>query len=226
MRGIEDRGDHWWIGALTTWSDIVAQPLPQQFDGLKAAAREIGGVQIQNRGTIAGNICTASPAGDSLPCLLTLDAQIEYLKGTAHLVPVEHFVLGYRRTAVSDGGLLTGVRVPKSSARSHFLKLGARRYLVISIAMVAGVFAVDEAGGVVTSARVAVGACAPVAQRLPALEARLVGARLGSVAPVEADLAHLAPIDDVRASGAYRRAAALQLVTDLIAELADGRRHC
>ena len=88
LRGIEDRGDHWWIGALTTWSELIKAELPPLFDGLKAAAREVGGVQIQNRGTIAGNCCTASPAGDGIPCLLTLEAEMECVGGTVFRVPL------------------------------------------------------------------------------------------------------------------------------------------
>jgi CO/xanthine dehydrogenase FAD-binding subunit len=218
LRGIEDRGDHWWFGALTTWTDIVRAPLPPLFDGLKAAALEIGGVQIQNRGTIAGNICTASPAGDSIPCLLALDAEVECFEAVAFRVPLTQFITGYC-TLVTDG-LVTGIRIPKAQGRSHFLKLGARRHLVISIAMVAGVFDIHETTGIVRAARLAVGACSPVAQRLPTLENRMLGARFGAVTPTADDLAHLLPIDDVRASGAYRKAAGLQLVADLIDDAA------
>jgi CO/xanthine dehydrogenase FAD-binding subunit len=219
LRGIEDRGDHWWIGALTTWSEIVrAEQLPPLFNGLKAAAREIGGIQIQNRGTLAGNIVTASPAGDSIPCLLALDAEIECVGGAVFRVPLDRFITGYRKT-ILDGELVTGVRVPKAQGHGHFIKLGARRYLVISIAMVAATFACN-ATGVVETARIAVGACTPVAVRVPALEARMIGQRLGHVLPTADDLAHLAPLDDVRASADYRRAAALQLVRDVIAAAA------
>jgi CO/xanthine dehydrogenase FAD-binding subunit len=225
LRGIEDRGDHWWIGALTTWSDLAhADHLPPLFDGLKVAAREIGGVQIQNRGTIAGNIVTASPAGDSIPCLLALDAEVECVGGAVFRVPLDRFITGYRKT-ILDGELVTGVRVPKLAGRGAFHKLGARRYLVISIAMVSGVFDVNATTRVVRGARIAVGACSAVAQRLPRLEARLRGTIVGDVMPEAADMAHLTPIDDVRASGDYRRAAALQLVTDLLAGLATSTRR-
>jgi CO/xanthine dehydrogenase FAD-binding subunit len=77
LRGIVEAGAHWRIGALTTWSELIAADLPSLFDGLKLAAKEVGGAQIQNRGTIVGNVCTASPAGDGLPNLLALDADIE-----------------------------------------------------------------------------------------------------------------------------------------------------
>jgi CO/xanthine dehydrogenase FAD-binding subunit len=225
LRGISDMPDRWRIGAMTTWTDIVtAHKLPPLFDGLKAAAREIGGIQIQNRGTIAGNICTASPAGDSLPCLLALDAEVRLASAAEdRVVPLADFLTGYRRTALRPGELVVAIDIPKRPGRGHFLKLGARRYLVISIVMVAGTFDIDASSGIVRSARVAVGACSAVAQRLPRLEARLTGARIGNVLPVADDLAHLAPIDDVRATGAYRRAAALQLVADLIAAAAERR---
>ncbi len=215
LRAIEDRGDHWWIGALTTWSDIARADLPPLFDGLKAAAGAIGGVQIQNRGTIAGNICTASPAGDSIPCLLALDAEVECVGGVEFRVPIDKFITGYRQTALVAEELVTGIRVTKQSGRGSFLKLGARRYLVISIAMVAARIAQDATGRI-TDAAIAVGACSAVAQRLPVLEQRLIGKPPDANLVLDTDIAHLAPIDDVRATGAYRRAVALQLVRDCL----------
>jgi N-methylhydantoinase B len=221
LSGITETEDGWRIGALVTWTEIVrAQCLPPLFDGLKAAAREIGGVQIQNRGTIAGNICTASPAGDSIPCLLTLDAVVHVAsRHGPRSVPLAEFVDGYRHTQLRPGELLTHIDVPKAAGVGHFLKLGARRYLVISIAMVAGVFDVAD-DGTIRTAKVAVGACSAVAQRLLGLEARLVGQHVGAVEVTADDLAGLAPIDDVRGDAAYRRAAALQLVRDMMEEVA------
>ncbi len=222
LRGIEDRGDHWWIGALTTWSELSRAALPPVFDGLKAAAREIGGVQIQNRGTIVGNCCTASPAGDGIPCLLALDAEFEVAGGVMFRIPAAVFFAGYRKTAITGmGELVTAIRIPKRAGRGHFLKLGARKYLVISIVMVSGVFDLDERG-LVRSASIAVGACSAIAQRLERLEVSLMGKPLDPRAVMPLHLDHLTPIDDVRASGDYRRAAALQLVRDLIAEAATG----
>jgi N-methylhydantoinase B len=218
LRGIREDADYWHIGALTTWREIIAADLPPLFDGLKAAARDIGGVQVQARATIAGNIVTASPAGDSIPCLLALDADVACVGGVEFHVPLANFITGYRKT-ILDGELVTGIRVPKARGRGHFLKLGSRRYLVISIAMVAGTF--DTGGdGRLRSARIAVGACSAVAQRLPALEAELVGRPLDPACVEARHLAHLASIDDVRASGDYRRAAALTLVRDLVADAA------
>jgi xanthine dehydrogenase small subunit len=230
LRGISADGDGWRIGALTTWTDIIRAELPPQLDGLKLAAREVGGVQIQNRGTLAGNICTASPAGDGAPNLLALDARVELASMQGRrIVPMRGFIDGYRHTQCEAHELVTAILVPRPKAaetRSHFLKLGARKYLVISIAMVAGVIEIDAAG-VITAARIAVGACSAVPQRLPALEAALVGQPPAAVADLVSagHLDALAPIDDIRGSAAYRRKAALALVRDLLAELAQSERR-
>jgi xanthine dehydrogenase small subunit len=222
---IEETAKHWRIGALATWTDLVRASLPPLFDGLKAAAREIGGQQIQNRGTLAGNLCTASPAGDGIPNLLVLDAEVEAasVRGV-RLEPVARFLDGYRHTALAPDEIVTALLVPKRGGRGAFRKLGARRYLVISIVMAAGVIETD-ADGAVAHARVAVGACSPVARRLPALEERLLGQRLspdlsGLVTPE--DFAGLSPLDDVRASAAYRLAAAQALVRDVLGDLSAG----
>jgi CO/xanthine dehydrogenase FAD-binding subunit len=216
LRGIAAGPNGIRFGAAVTWSEVLRAPLPPAFDGLKAAAREVGGRQIQNRGTLGGNLCNASPAADGVPPLLTLDAEVELasLRGRRRL-PLAAFVLGNRRTALEPDELLFALHLPPPPAGTlgRFLKLGARRYLVISIAMVALVVAVDEAG-CIAEARVAVGACSSGATRLVALEADLVG-----IPAVDAPrlvgarhLADLAPIDDVRASAAYRLEAARTLV--------------
>jgi len=216
LRGIRTENEGWRIGATTTWTRLIEAKLPPLFDALKQAAREVGGAQIQNAGTVAGNLCNASPAADGVPALLALDAMVdlESLKGTRRL-KLDEFILGPRRTARRADELLTAIVVPKPrlAARSRFLKLGARRYLVISIAMVAAVIEVER--GRVAAARVAVGACSPVAQRLPALEAALAGESvddgLGRHVRTE-HLAPLAPLEDLRASASYRREAAQTLV--------------
>jgi CO/xanthine dehydrogenase FAD-binding subunit len=212
LRGIVESADAFRIGAATTWTELLEAPLPPSFDGLKRAAREIGGVQIQNAGTIGGNLCNASPAADGTPCLLSLDAAVELVsaRGTRRL-PVAEFVLGSRRTARRPDELLAAILVPKPArpARATFLKLGARRYLVISIAMVAAL--VERApDGTIAAARIAVGACSETPRRLPQLERDLAGTR--GVAVTEAHLAPLAPIDDVRGTASFRRDAARTLV--------------
>lgn len=212
------------IGATATWNALAEAALPPAFDALKQASRQVGGVQIQNRGTIGGNLCNASPAADGVPPLLALDAQVELasLHGRRHL-PLAAFVLGNRRTALAPDEILVAIHVPAQpkSARSTFLKLGARAYLVISIASVAAIIATDGAG-LVSDARIAVGACSAAPLRLSALEARLTGRPAGDLAALVQpdDLAALAPIDDVRASAAYRRDAALVLVRRALTQLA------
>jgi CO/xanthine dehydrogenase FAD-binding subunit len=204
------------IGARTTWSAIARAQLPRAVGALKAAAREVGSVQIQNLATVAGNLCNASPAADGVPPLLALDAAVEIAsRAGVRRLPLRDFLSGYRKTALLPGEIVTAIVVPRTiDGASTFLKLGARRYLVISIAMVAAIVEADAAGRV-TQARVAVGACSAVAERLGALEAALVGAAarpgLGALARPD-HLAGLAPIDDVRATAAYRREAALTLV--------------
>ena len=224
LRGIADSDSGWTIGATTTWSDVLRAPLPPLFDGLKAAAREIGGAQIQNAGTVAGNVCNASPAADGIPALLAMDAEVELRSalGTRRLA-IADFVLGSRRTARLGSELVVALHIPARSprARSVFLKLGGRRYLVISITMVAVTIDVDAADRV-TSTGVAVGSCSAAAQRLAALESRLAGVERARLADVvdAADLAPLAPIDDVRGSAAYRTDATLTLLRRALAAFA------
>ena len=213
------------IAGGTTWSEVVATPLPRCFDALKAAAREVGSVQIQNRGTIAGNLCNASPAADGVPPLVALDAEVELVsRAGRRRVPLAAFITGNRRTVRQDGEILASVIVPRRiEGPSCFLKLGARRYLVISIAMVAVIL--ESENGMVRQARVAVGACSAVAQRLGGLEQALAGmpAKPGIGAMVEPQhLAGLSPIDDVRATAAYRLDAARTLVARALERCAAG----
>lgn len=219
LDGITETPEGWRIGARTTWTAIAEAPLPPLFDGLRAAAREVGGRQVQNRGTIAGNLVTASPAGDGIPNLLALDAEVELASAdSVRRLKVAEFVTGYRTTALAPGEIVTALNIPRCDGGcGRFVKLGARRYLVISIAMAAAVIAFE--GGRVAAARIAVGACSPVARRLPALEEALTGLHPAETprVPQPSHLAPLAPIDDVRASAAYRTGAALTLLRDLLA---------
>jgi N-methylhydantoinase B len=229
LRGITEDAAGWRIGALTTWSDLIRAELPALFDGLKVAAREVGGVQIQNRGTLAGNICTASPAGDGAPNLLALEAGIELSsRHGRRVVPMAAFIDDYRHTACRADEIVTAILVPKrsSAARSHFLKLGARKYLVISIVMVAGVIEMD-AGGRIAAARLAIGSCSAIPQRLSALEALLVTqpSAMAAELVVASHFDGLAPINDIRGSAAYRREAALALTRDLLRTLAAPQRR-
>ncbi|MCZ8261211.1 MAG: FAD binding domain-containing protein [Beijerinckiaceae bacterium] len=212
----------WRIGSMVTWAALADAPLPALFDGLKEASRHVGGQQVQNRGTLAGNLCTASPAGDGIPNLMALDAEVELSSQAGRrLLPVADFLTGYRQVALRPDEIVTALVVPKGPpARAAFVKLGARHSLVISIAMVAAIVELD-AQDRIAAARIAIGACSPVALRLPGLEAALAGERLAT-APrrVEAaHLAHLVPISDVRASAEYRREVALHLVRDALTRI-------
>ena len=222
LRGLSreerDGGAVWRIGALTSWSDIVRAKLPAAFDGLKAAAREVGSLQIQNAATVVGNLCNASPAADGVPPLLTLEASLELSSQSGtRVVPLAEFITGVRQTVRRPDELVTALLLPclPAQARSSFVKLGARRYLVISIAMVS-VLLVPDGQGKVSQARIAVGSCSAVAQRLSALETALTGLDWSAAAltpRVTSDLlSPLRPIDDIRGSAAYRLAAAEELI--------------
>ena len=217
LRGIRRDERSVTFGALATWTDICETALPPAFDGLKLAAREVGGRQVQNRGTIAGNICNASPAADGVPPLLTLDARVDIasVRGRRSLA-LGDFIVGNRRTALATDELVTAVRVPNppAGARSTFLKLGARTYLLISIASVAALVTLDGDERI-SRAAIAVGACSAVPARLVDLERSLAGARADSITQRATDRhvrSALAPIDDVRGSASYRTHAAGVLV--------------
>ena len=219
LRGIVRTADGLRIGGGTTWTDIIRADLPPAFDGLKLAAREVGSIQIQNRGTIAGNLCNASPAADGVPPLLTLDASVELAshRGTRRL-PLAAFITGPRQIALAADEVLTAVLIPDSAIRgaSNFLKLGARKYLVISIAMTAARIVIE--GGVVTEASLAIGACGPVAIRATLAENALIGAPPDARRITDAMVASaLSPIDDIRATASYRRDSAAELLRRTVA---------
>ncbi len=221
LAGIDRSAQGLRIGAATPWSALAEAPLPPALRALQQAALHVGGRQIQNAGTLGGNLCNASPAADGVPPLLALDAQVDLASATGtRRLPLSDFILGPRRTALQKGELLTAILIPEHAlpGTATFAKLGARAHLVISIVMVAANIHLDA--GRITTARLAVGACGPVATRLPALEARLTGLTLAEAqdAITETALApHLAPIDDLRASATYRLGAATELLRRVIA---------
>lgn len=226
LRGkIRRESDGWIIPALATWSEVIAADLPAQFDALKQAAAEVGGRQIQNAGTVAGNICNASPAADGTPALMSLGARIAIAGPSGEReVPLEEFVLGNRKTALQEGEILCAVKVPARAERSAsaFRKLGARRYLVISIVMAAATLECD-ADGRITYVGISVGACAARPLRLAAWEQALLGKPVTDLNALEvapAYLAPLSPLDDIRGSGEYRVHAAGVLVREALAKAA------
>ncbi|MDP3264559.1 MAG: FAD binding domain-containing protein [Tabrizicola sp.] len=224
LRGIVAFAGGMRIGAATTWTAIAEAGLPPALHALQQAARHVGGRQIQNAGTLGGNLCNASPAADGVPPLLAADAEVELVSATGtRRMRLGSFLTGPRQTALRPGELLVAVHIPPSglTGRSTFLKLGARSHLVISIVMVAARVVLD--GGRVVSAAIAVGSCSATAQRLPLVEAALIGttpdAAPSRIRPADVASA-LSPIDDIRATAAYRLTAATELVTRAVVEVA------
>ena len=222
LRGIARLDNGWRIGAATPWAEIARADLPSGFDALRQAARQVGAVQIQNAGTIGGNLVNASPAADGVPPLLLLDAEVELASQRgARRLPLADFLTGPRQTALAPGELLVTVHLPEPpEARSVFLKLGSRAHLVISFVMVAAL--IERDGSRIRRARVAVGACSPVAQRLRELESGLIYRPLSTLAEpglvTPEHLAPLSPIDDIRADGIWRLEAAHRLVADALCQ--------
>ena len=215
LSGLTSGPDGIRIGALSSWSSIAEAEMPPALDALRQAARQIGGRQVQNMGTIGGNLCNASPAADGVPPLLVLGAEVE-LASThgGRRMALTDFLIGARKVALRPEELLVAIHLPKASltGRSAFEKLGARAHLVISIASVAVRLVVEQSQ--IVACQVAVGACSAVARRLSEVEAALLGPVqmvLDRVDPT-AVAAFLDPIDDIRATAAYRRQAAAQLV--------------
>ncbi|HHL22123.1 MAG TPA: xanthine dehydrogenase family protein subunit M [Aliiroseovarius sp.] len=222
LRGIARLDNGWRIGAATPWAEIARADLPSGFDALRQAARQVGAVQIQNAGTIGGNLVNASPAADGVPPLLLLDAEVELASQRgARRLALADFLTGPRQTALAPGELLVAVHLPEPpEARSVFLKLGSRAHLVISFVMVAAL--IERDGSRIRRARVAVGACSPVAQRLRELESGLIYRPLSTLAEpglvTPEHLAPLSPIDDIRADGIWRLEAAHRLVADALCQ--------
>jgi CO/xanthine dehydrogenase FAD-binding subunit len=214
------------IGATATWASVRDGKLPVWLRALRQAAAQIGGEQIQNVATVAGNLCNASPAADGVPPLLALSARVELASiRERRSVALEEFILGPRRTACLTDELMVAIRVPLRSeqARSAFYKLGARSYLVISIVSLAITLDFD-ARGRINYAGLAVGSCSARPQRLRSLESRLLGLDRRSVGTLSFSdqLAEIAPIDDIRGSAAYRREAVATLLPRALREVCGG----
>lgn len=232
LRAFEDDNGGLKIGALTTWRDCVrAQDrLPAYFAALAQAAKDVGGWQVQNRATLGGNLCNASPAADGTVALLGLDASVQLAslindEIILREVLVGDFVMGNRKTALAPNELLVSIRIPAHSAkaRSVFLKLGHRKYLVISIVMIAALIDFDS-NDHVSTVHVAIGSCAKKAVRVKLLENVLTGLPRKSVMAALSRNLHLvaeaiSPIDDVRGTAAYRLEAAAVLVRRAFTQL-------
>jgi xanthine dehydrogenase small subunit len=205
LRGISVAGGALRLGALTTWTDVVRSRLAgRRLPMLVAAAREIGAVQIQNRGTVGGNIANGSPAGDSLPVLAAADALVE-LQGASwtRKVPFTAFYTGYRTSVMRPDELITAVEIPRVDGVQWFRKVGTRAAQSISKVVMAGVRA--------DRPRIAYGSVAPTVVRVPRTEDALAAGKTITEAR-QILQEEISPIDDIRSTAAYRRRVAASLL--------------
>jgi CO/xanthine dehydrogenase FAD-binding subunit len=207
LRGIARDANTMRLGALTTYSELVASALVRRrLPMLAAAAREIGGKQIQNRGTVGGNIANASPAGDSLPVFAAANAVV-VLQSVAgeRRVPFTGFYTGYRTSVRRPDELIVAVEIPPIEGRQYWRKVGTRRAQAISKVMCAAVRGPEV--------RVAFGSVAPTVIRAPQTEAVL--AQRGTIEEAQAAIRReIAPIDDLRSTSEYRREVSANLIAD------------
>jgi xanthine dehydrogenase small subunit len=208
LRKMEVRGDKLSIGALVTFTDLIRSPLVcDRVPMLVAAAREVGGVQIQNRGTLGGNVANASPAGDTLPVLAAAEATVVLTSAAAvRKVAFTSFYTGYRRTVMHPDELIVAFEFPSASGPQWFRKVGTRAAQAISKVVMAGVRDPDG-----RPPRIALGSVAPTVVRLPRTETALASGV--SIEDAQRTLAgEITPIDDVRSTAEYRRRVAANLL--------------
>jgi xanthine dehydrogenase small subunit len=211
LRGIDTGDGMLRFGALCTHSDVIrSAEVRQRLPMLVAACREIGGVQIQNRGTLGGNIANASPAGDTLPVFAAVDAVLVLAhRDGERRVPFADFYTGYRATVLRPGELIRAIEVPPVTGAQWFRKVGTRAAQAISKVVIAAVRGPEP--------RVAVGSVAPTVLRLRRTEAAIAaGAPDDDVAATVRN--EIAPIDDIRSSAAYRSLVTANLVRRFLAE--------
>jgi xanthine dehydrogenase small subunit len=219
LKTIHVRGNVLTIGALATFTDLMRSPLVRKrLPMLASAAREVGGVQIQNRGTLGGNVANASPAGDSLPVLAAAEAVV-VLQGASgtRRVPFAAFYTGYRQTVRRPDELIVAFDIPAVRGRQWFRKVGTRAAQAISKVVMAGVRDRDRV-------RLAIGSVAPTVIRLPKTEAALAAS--GSRDAVHSALAdEIVPIDDIRSSATYRRRVAENLLDRFMSDTSEPARR-
>jgi len=210
LRAIRLRGRQLSIGALATYTDLIRSPLVNhRLPMLVAASREIGGPQIQNRGTLGGNVANASPAGDTLPVLAAAEATV-VLQSAAGIrrVPFNDFYTGYRRSVAQPHEIIVRFEIDSIRGRQWFRKVGTRAAQAISKVMMA---AIDG-----DRPRIALGSVAPTVMRLPKTEAVLAAG--GPLPDAQAALlAEITPIDDIRSSAEYRRRVSANLLARFVA---------
>jgi CO/xanthine dehydrogenase FAD-binding subunit len=224
LRGVEVSDDAVTIGSLTTYGALQKNEAVRQWLPLLiSAAKETGGLAIQNRGTLGGNIANASPAADSPPALLVYDAQLELISSRGSLwVPYDGFHTGYKQMTMAKDEMIGRIRIPKPAgdAVQYYKKVGTRRAQAISKVVIAAYGVVNDR--VVETVRVAVGSVAPITLRCHKTEGLLRGQRLTAELIAEAvDMFsnEICPIDDIRSTARYRRRVACNLFKDFLRAL-------
>ncbi len=224
LRGIDATDTHVTLGALTTYTEVQAHPILQdEFPMLCQAASETGGLAIQNRGTLGGNIVNASPAADSPPALLVYDAEIELtsIRGSRWL-PYNGFHTGYKQMTIAPDELLTRIRLPRntSGASHYYRKVGTRKAQAISKVCFAGLARIDH--GHIEDVRIALGSVAPIIVRCVETENTLRGKACSAETTRAACVSlsrEISPIDDIRSTAKYRLQVAQNLLTDFLSTL-------
>lgn len=224
LRGIEATDTHITLGALTTYTEVQANPiLRSEFPMLCQAAGETGGLAIQNRGTLGGNIVNASPAADSPPALLAYDAEIELVstRGSRWL-PYQGFHTGYKQMHIGPDELLARIRLPRNTtdATHYYRKVGTRRAQAISKVCFAAVGRTDRER--IKDTRIVVGSVAPIVMRCVRTEDSLRQQKpdAGTIRAACASLfGEISPIDDIRSTAKYRLQVASNLLVDFLATL-------
>ena len=222
LRGIVVNDDHVTLGALTTYTDVQTHPVLQgEFPMLCQAAGETGGLAIQNRGTLGGNIVNASPAADSPPALLAYDAEVELVSTQgARWLPYQGFHTGYKQMQIRPDELLKRIRLPRNTigASHYYRKVGTRKAQAISKVCFAAVARTNN--GQIEDARIVVGSVAPIVVRCVQTENVLKGQTpdAATVKSAQASLRReISPIDDIRSTANYRLQVALNLLADFAA---------
>jgi CO/xanthine dehydrogenase FAD-binding subunit len=228
LRGIAVSTEHVTLGALTTYTEVQSNPvLRKEFPMLCQAASETGGLAIQNRGTIGGNIANASPAADSPPALLAYNAELELLSVRgSRWVPYQSFHTGYKQMIMQPDELLARVRLPRlwPDLHHYYRKVGTRKAQAISKVCFAATARTNE--GIVDLVRIALGSIAPIPLRCIKTEDALRGARLEPSIIEKAKVAlarEIVPIDDIRSTKDYRLRVSLNLLEDFLVQLASDR---
>jgi CO/xanthine dehydrogenase FAD-binding subunit len=229
LRGIEVTDAHVTLGALTTYTEVQEHAILQtEFPMLCQAAKETGGIAIQNRGTLGGNIVNASPAADSPPALLAYDAELEFVsREGSRRIPYDKFHTGYKQMNLKPGELLRGIRLPRATpALTHYYrKVGTRKAQAISKTCFAAVGRVADDR--VVAVRIALGSVAPIPLRCTRTESQLRDKAIDaeSLAAARTALAaEISPIDDLRSTRNYRLRVSLNLLEDFLQKLARASR--